>query len=51
VDRVALLADGALKAIGSPREVLTGAALEDAYGIRVRVVKDGTAPIIVPEPP
>jgi len=50
-DRVALLAEGSLKAVGAPPDVLTGATLEEAYGIRVRVVQDGGRPIIVPDSP
>ena len=48
-DRVALVAEGTLKAVGPPPDVLTGATLEAAYGIPVRVLKDGTGPIIVPD--
>ena len=49
-DRVALLAGGGLRAVGAPPDVLTGALLEEAYRIPVRVVKDGAGPIIVPDP-
>ena len=48
-DRLALLADGRILAAGPPREVLTPAALEAAYGIRAEVFPgpDGY-PVVVP---
>jgi len=48
-DRLALLADGRVLAVGAPSEVLTPAALRAVYGIEadVLVAPDGT-PIVVP---
>lgn len=48
-DRLALLVDGRILACGPPREVLTEAAVEAAFGLPVSVVEgpDG-APIVVP---
>jgi iron complex transport system ATP-binding protein len=38
-DRVALLHDGALEAIGPPEEIITAAALKRLYGVEVQVVE------------
>lgn len=49
-DRVALLTDGKLLAVGSPEETLTPANLERAYGVRVSVTRHplfGT-PLVAP---
>jgi iron complex transport system ATP-binding protein len=47
-DRVALLAEGSLVAIGAPREVLTASALSRVYGVDVEVIeRDGTL-LVVP---
>jgi iron complex transport system ATP-binding protein len=49
-DRVALLRDGALVAVGPPAEVLTAELVGAAFGVRVRVTVDpatGTA-VVVP---
>ena len=47
-DRVALLADGRLAAIGTPREVLTADAVSRVYGVAVEVIeRDGTL-LVVP---
>lgn len=46
-DHVLLLADGGLLAAGSPREVLTAANLEAAFGVRLRVREDTEAGLIV----
>ena len=47
-DRVGLLANGRLVALGSPAEVLTASALSDVYGVEVEVIsRDGTL-LVVP---
>ncbi|MBX3195743.1 MAG: heme ABC transporter ATP-binding protein [Microbacteriaceae bacterium] len=47
-DRVALVAGGRLEAIGTPREVLTAAAVSRVYGVEVEVIeRDGTL-LVVP---
>jgi iron complex transport system ATP-binding protein len=47
-DRVALLADGRLAAVGTPREVLTAEAVSRVYGVDVEVIeRDGTL-LVVP---
>jgi iron complex transport system ATP-binding protein len=46
-DHVLLLADGGLLAAGDPREVLTAANLEAAFGVRLRVREDAEAGLIV----
>jgi iron complex transport system ATP-binding protein len=50
-DRVALLAGGALEALGSPSEVLTESRLSATYGIPVAIFPhpSGGAPIIFPK--
>jgi iron complex transport system ATP-binding protein len=46
-DRLLLLADGAIRGDGSPREVLTTRAIEQHYGAYVRVVEDADGAITV----
>lgn len=48
-DRIAMMSGGALVAAGTPNEVLTPAALQQVYGIGVRVVDDQAGLLIVPE--
>ena len=47
-DRVALLADGKVMAVGSPTEVLTERNIATHFDARVRVLQDADGPIIVP---
>ena len=49
-DRLAVLRGGALEALGSPREVLTPALLERAFGLRAAVADhpEADAPLVVP---
>ncbi|KVD74487.1 hemin importer ATP-binding subunit [Burkholderia sp. ABCPW 14] len=49
-DRIAMLADGAIVADGTPANVLRPDLIERCYGFRVRLVDagDGAAPVIVP---
>ncbi|MBL6965498.1 MAG: ABC transporter ATP-binding protein, partial [Anaerolineales bacterium] len=49
-DRVALLVDGCLLALGSPAEVLTEKNLHAAYQTRVQILSDidGYPPLILP---
>jgi iron complex transport system ATP-binding protein len=50
-DRVALLVGGHIKAIGTPREVLTAELISDAYCLPVRVVEHPFlgGPLVLPE--
>jgi iron complex transport system ATP-binding protein len=50
-ERVALLAEGELRALGSPAEVLTPAHLSAAYGLPVAVIPHPThgAPLVLPD--
>jgi len=52
-DRVALLVGGHLKAIGSPREVLTSELISQAYCLPVQVVEHPFlgGPLVLPEKP
>jgi len=47
-DRMALLSEGRLVAVGSPGEVLTESLVSRVYGLPVRVVEVAGAPIVVP---
>ncbi|WP_051772386.1 ABC transporter ATP-binding protein [Saccharothrix sp. NRRL B-16314] len=47
-DRVVLLAGGRVVADGTPREVITEAALATHYQARVRVIDTGDGPLVVP---
>ncbi len=48
-DRVALLAEGAIHAIGSAESVLQPDALRDAFGIDARLVITEAGPVVVPD--
>jgi iron complex transport system ATP-binding protein len=50
-DQVALIVDGHVKMLGSPREVLTAQTISAAYGVRVSVVQhpDSGNQVIFPE--
>jgi iron complex transport system ATP-binding protein len=50
-DRLVLLADGQVAAVGSPREVLTEEVLARHYRARVRVVDGEHGPLVVPVRP
>jgi iron complex transport system ATP-binding protein len=47
-DRLALLAQGMVAAIGAPAQVLTEELLREHYRARVRVIDGDYGPIIVP---
>ena len=47
-DRVALLSQGALVALGAPSEVLTAASISSVYGLEVRVIDIDGKPHIIP---
>ena len=47
-DRVALMVCGQIVAVGAPSEVLTEDRLSSLYGARVRVIDDGSGPVVVP---
>lgn len=48
-DRVALLSEGSLVAVGDPASVLTASAISEVYGLAVRVVDVDGRPLVVPE--
>ncbi|MDL2345838.1 ABC transporter ATP-binding protein, partial [Deinococcus sp. MIMF12] len=48
-DCLVLLHEGRVLAQGPPAGVLTPAHLHAAYGLRVRVLRDGDRPVILPE--
>lgn len=50
-DRIALIAGGALVAIGSPSEVLTAERVSTVYGLPVDVSLDTGRPVVVPSRP
>ena len=50
-DRVALVADGRLVAVGTPGEVLTAAQVSAVYGLAVDVSLDTGRPVVVPVRP
>ena len=47
-DRIVLVDDGRIVAEGPPAEVLTAERLASLYGAQVRVLFDGTTPVVVP---
>lgn len=47
-DRIALLSEGRLVAVGSPHEVLTATAVSAVYGVEVEVVERGGRPLVIP---
>jgi iron complex transport system ATP-binding protein len=50
-DRVALLVDGSLRALGAPAEVITPACLEEAYQVSLQIIPhpESGIPLIFPE--
>jgi iron complex transport system ATP-binding protein len=46
-DRVGLVSDGVLVALGTPEEVLTADNLGRLYGMPIEVLTDGTRHVIV----
>jgi iron complex transport system ATP-binding protein len=48
-DAVLVLADGAATAVGRPKDVIAGGALERAYGVALRTVPDGEGVWVVAE--
>ncbi|WP_406585110.1 ABC transporter ATP-binding protein [Deinococcus aetherius] len=48
-DRLLLLLEGRVLAVGTPGEVLTPAHLHAAYGLRARVTRDEERPLVIPE--
>ena len=46
-DRIAILNDGRIRACGTPREVLTEAALSEVYATPIRVLPDPSGGIII----
>ncbi len=49
-DRIALLSDGRIEALGTPSEVLTAEQVSRVYGVPVRIVHPtaGARPIVLP---
>jgi iron complex transport system ATP-binding protein len=50
-DRIALIADGSLVAVGSPNEVLTAERVSTVYGLPVKVSLETGQPVVVPVRP
>jgi len=50
-DRVALIARGALRAVGTPAEVITAAMVEEVYGLPVQILQQSGRPIVLPVRP
>ena len=50
-DRILMLKNGKMFAIGTPAEVLTGDHIRDAFGVSVRIIQpdDTPFPVIIPE--
>ncbi len=48
-DRVIVLADGGIAAEGAPRDVLSAEVFESAFGLRMKVLRDGAASAWVPD--
>lgn len=47
-DRVALLADGSLAAVGSPSEVFTAERVSAVYELEVEIIDQGGRPVVLP---
>jgi iron complex transport system ATP-binding protein len=47
-DRVGLVSEGRLVALGSPHEVLTAAAISSVYGLAVEIIERDGRPLVVP---
>lgn len=47
-DRIALLQNGRLRAVGTPVEVLTEELVSEVYGVEVEVLMRGDRPLVIP---
>ena len=47
-DRIALIAHGSLRAVGTPTEVLTAAIVSEVYGLEVEIREQGGRPVVLP---
>ena len=47
-DRIGLVSEGRLVALGSPQEVLTAAAISSVYGLAVEIIERDGRPLVVP---
>ena len=47
-DRIALIARGSLRAVGTPAEVLTAAIVSEVYGLEVEIREQGGRPVVLP---
>ena len=47
-DRIALIARGSLRAIGTPAEVITSSLVEEVYGLPVQILQQSGRPIVLP---
>ena len=50
-DRVALIARGSLRAVGTPAEVITAAMVEEVYGLPVQILQQSGRPVVLPVRP
>ncbi len=50
-DRVALLEEGRMRAVGTPAEVLTAPLVSSVYGLEVEVIVRAGRPLVIPERP
>lgn len=50
-DRVALIARGSLRAVGTPADVITAAIVEEVYGLPVQILQQSGRPIVLPVRP
>jgi iron complex transport system ATP-binding protein len=50
-DRVALIARGSLRAVGTPAEVITADIVEEVYGLPVQILQQSGRPIVLPVRP
>ena len=50
-DRVALIAGGSLRAVGTPAEVITAPIVEEVYGLPVQILQQSGRPVVLPVRP
>jgi iron complex transport system ATP-binding protein len=50
-DRVALIAGGSLRAVGTPAEVITADLVEEVYGLPVEILQQSGRPVVLPVRP
>ena len=47
-DRIALIAGGSLRAVGTPADVITAPIVEEVYGLPVEILQQSGRPIVLP---